>query len=244
MDRMGALYVVSDVHGYREDLVRGLDRAGFSGGDELWILGDLLDRGPDGIGVIDLAMSLQEQAPGQVHVLMGNHEALALGRHRFPGTKLEDSWRVNGGKARDQEGLTERHLDWLGSLPLMARVGDYLLVHSDTTEYLSWGKTIDDVNSTVASALAEAGDLEAHWDVWARLTSRYDYARRDGGEVAREVLDTYGGEVVIHGHSIIGTLLDRPSREIDQPLLYADGLVLDIDGGRYDGGPLLIVRLD
>ena len=27
------------------------------------------------------------------------------------------------------------------------------------------------------------------------------------------------------------------------PLTYADGLVLAIDGGRYDGGPLLLVEL-
>ena len=58
------------------------------------------------------------------------------------------------------------------------------------------------------------------------------------------MLSTYGGEVIVHGHSIIGTLLDIASPEVTQPLLYADGLVLDIDGGRYDGGPLLIVRLD
>ena len=81
---MGSLYVVSDVHGYHDDLVRGLDRAGFGGDDELWILGDLLDRGPDGIGVVNRVMSMQQEAPDRVHVLMGNHEILALGRYRFP----------------------------------------------------------------------------------------------------------------------------------------------------------------
>ena len=46
----------------------------------------------------------------------------------------------------------------------------------------------------------------------------------------------------MHGHSIIGTLVDgRP--EVDGPLTYADGLVVAIDGGRYDGGPLLLVEL-
>lgn len=241
---MGSLYVVSDVHGYRDDLVRGLDAAGFGGGDQLWILGDLLDRGPDGIGTVELAMSLQQQAPDQVHVLMGNHEILALGRKRFPATKFDDSWRINGGKHRDQEGLSDEHLTWLASLPVMARVGDFLLVHSDTTDYLGWGESVEDVNATVRDALADADDLEAHWDVWAHLTSRYDYAGLDGAEVAREVLSTYGGELVVHGHSIIGTLLDRPSREVSEPLLYAGGLVLGIDGGRYDDGPLLIVELD
>jgi hypothetical protein len=241
---MGSRYVLSDVHGFVGELVDGLDQIGFGGDDELWILGDLMDRGPDGIGVVNLVMSLQQEAPDRVHVLMGNHEVLALGRHRFPGSKFEGSWVVNGGKARDQRGLTEEHAQWLASLPLLARVGDFLLMHSDTTRYLGWGSTVEDVNETVRSALSDPDDLAAHWEVWAQLTSRYGFAGADGGTVAREMLSTYGGEAIIHGHSIIGSLIDVPSAEVSEPLLYADGLVLDIDGGRYDGGPLLIVQID
>jgi hypothetical protein len=240
---MGSRYVVSDVHGYRDDFVRGLDDAGFGGDDELWILGDLLDRGPDGIGVIEHVRSLQEEMPGQVHVLMGNHEILALGRYRFPRSKFGDSWEVNGGLLRDQDGLAD-HVDWLASLPLMARVGDLLLMHSDTTEYLSWGQDVDSVNDSVRSALADSDDLEGHWDVWARLTSRYDFAGSDGEQVAQQMLSTYGGKAIVHGHSIIGTLLGVPSSEVTSPVLYAEGLVLAIDGGRYDGGPLFFVEVD
>ena len=36
----------------------------------------------------------------------------------------------------------------------------------------------------------------------------------------------------------------QPSRGHEGPLTYADGLVVAIDGGRYDGGPLLLVELD
>ena len=241
---MGSLFVLSDVHGYVGDLVRGLEEIGFGDEDELWILGDLLDRGPDGIGVVDLVMSLQKEAPDRVHVLMGNHEILAVGRYRFPESRFGDSWVLNGGKLRDQEGLSDDHVAWLASLPLMGRVGDFLLMHSDTTKYLTWGESIEEVNEVVRAALAAPGDLQAHWDVWARLTSRYDFTGPDGAEVARKVLSTYGGEVIVHGHSIISTLTGVPSAEVDQPLLYADGLVLAIDGGRYDGGPLLILELD
>jgi len=263
---MGPLFVVSDVHGHRDDLFDGLVSAGlvsvepvetepvetepvestgqWCGGDaELWILGDLTDRGPDGIGVLDLVMSLQAQAPGQVHVLMGNHEALALGRHRFPESRFADSWRINGGQSHDQDALTETHLDWLSSLPLVARVGDYLLMHADTTAYLSWGDSIEEINQTVGNLIA-SHEFDGHWDVWARLTSRYHFSGRDGAEVARQMLDTLGGEVIVHGHSIIGSLIGRASSEVDAPALYAQGLVLAVDGGRYDGGPLLVVRLD
>ena len=172
---MGSLFVVSDVHGYRDDLRHVLVEAGLLDADgdwrgheddALWVLGDLTDRGPDGIGVIDLVMGLQRQAPGQVHVLMGNHEILALGRHRFPGSRFADSWRINGGRRRDQEALTPEHVEWLASLPLMGRAGDFLLVHSDTTEYLARGESVDEVNATVREQLA-ADDLDGHWDVGA-----------------------------------------------------------------------------
>lgn len=240
---MASLFVVSDVHGFRDDLVHGLEQAGFSGDDELWVLGDLLDRGPDGIGAIDHVRGLQRQAPDQVHVLMGNHEILALGRHRFPGSRFDEAWMVNGGLQRDQDALTEEHVHWLAALPLLGRVGDHLFMHSDTTDYLRWGSSVDEVNATVRTALADAADFDAHWDVWKRLTTRHHFAGDDGAVVAQRMLGTYGGALIVHGHSIIGTLRDCASSQVTEPLRYADGHVLDIDGGRYDDGPLLVVEL-
>ncbi len=249
---MGSLFVVSDVHGYRDDLVNGLRAAGLvdtserwaGGDDELWVLGDLTDRGPDGVGVIELLRALQDQAPGQVNVLMGNHEILALGTHRFPTSRFADSWYVNGGKVSDQVRLTPSHVDWIASLPLVARVREFLLMHSDTTEYLNWGRTVEEINDTVRETLADPRDVSGHWDVWAKLTSRYRFAGREGADVAGKLLGVLGGELIVHGHSIIGSLIDTPSAEVTSPILYADGLALAIDGGRYDGGPLLVVRLD
>jgi hypothetical protein len=86
-------------------------------------------------------------------------------------------------------------------------------------------------------------DAQQHFDLFAALTSRYDYAGPDGTEVARMMLSTLGGSRIVHGHSIISTLVDVPSAQVEEPLVYADGLVVDIDGGRYDGGPLLLVRV-
>jgi len=248
---MGSTYVISDVHGHLADLRQALVQAHllgaedrWAGGDtQLWILGDLVDRGPEGIGVIRLVRSLQEQAPEQVHVLMGNHESLMLGYHLFPATRFAELWLVNGGLESDQEGLTDDDVAWLRRLPLMARVDDDLLMHSDTTRYLEWGRSVEEVNETVAGLLS-GNDGQAHFDVFAALTERFDFADEDGAEVARKVLDVYGGRRIVHGHSIIGSMTDQPSEEVEGPLGYADGLVLDIDGGRYDGGPLLLVPLD
>jgi len=243
-------YVVSDVHGHLADLRGGLRAAGLVDDTDHWVpddarlyvLGDLMDRGPDGIGAVHFARALQEQAPDRVHVLMGNHEALMLGQHLFPGTRFTDVWLINGGHFADQEGLTEEDVAWLRGLPVMARCDDELMVHSDTTGYLEWGSTVDEVNATVAGLLA-GNDPQTHFDVFARLTGRYDYAGVDGPALAKQMLETYGGKRIVHGHSIIGSLIDVPSAEVDAPIAYADGLVVAIDGGRYDGGPLLLVEL-
>jgi hypothetical protein len=247
---MGATYVISDVHGHRDDLVRVLTEAGllegetWAGGDaELWMLGDLVDRGPDGIGVVHLMRSLQQQAPGQVHVLLGNHEALMLGYHLFPDSRFGEVWVLNGGHASDQEGLTEDDVAWLRQLPPLALAGDHLLMHTDTVGYLDWGGSVEDVCAAVADTLA-GDDVQAHFDLFARLTNRFDFAAADGADAARRVLSAYGASDLVHGHTIIGLLLDKPSPTTEGPLRYAEGLALDIDGGRYDGGPLLLVELD
>jgi hypothetical protein len=247
---MGSIYVVSDVHGHLADLRLNLVQAGlvddadrWTGGDaELWILGDLVDRGPDGIGVVRLVRSLQEQAPDQVHMLMGNHEALMLGYHLFPDSRFAEVWLINGGRYDDQEGLSEDDVTWLRTLPAMGLAGDNLLVHSDTAGYLGWGSSVDEVNATVTERLA-GNDFETHFDVFAALTHRYDFAGPDGPDIARKMLGAFGGNRIVHGHSIIGTLIDVPSSEVEAPIAYAEELVIAIDGGRYDGGPLLLVQL-
>ena len=97
---------------------------------------DYVDRGPDGVGVVDLVMRLQREAPGsggRVGALMGNHEVLALGMHRFGERTVRDaggrehafstSWAMNGGSIHDQARLTPEHLAWLAALPALARDG-------------------------------------------------------------------------------------------------------------------------
>ncbi len=247
---MASLFVVSDVHGYADDLRRALGGAGlidaedrWTGGDaDLWVLGDLLDRGPDGFAAIELVRSLQHQRPERVQVLMGNHESLALGYRLFPESRFAEAWVINGGHESDQEQLTDEHVAWLRSLPVMGRHGDHVLMHSDTTDYLEWGESVDDINATVTELLA-GDDADEHWEVFASLTSRYAFATKDGARAAQDMLQALGGEVLVHGHSIIGTLTQQPSHEIEGPIAYAGGRVVAIDGGRYDGGRLLLVEL-
>jgi hypothetical protein len=85
----------ADVHGAYTDLTALLQSVGIvdanlhwsAGKTHLVSLGDLLDRGDDSRKVMDLLMRLQQEAAhagGQVHVVVGNHEAMnVLGDLRY-----------------------------------------------------------------------------------------------------------------------------------------------------------------
>lgn len=254
--------MIGDVHGHRAELVAALGAAGlvdedasWSGGTaRVWFLGDFFDRGPDGVSVVELVMSLAEQAEqagGQVHALLGNHEILTLGMHKFGDTEVpsdfgtrsfERSWRLNGGHAADQAALQEQHLAWLTALPVMALVDDHLLMHSDTLEYFGWGDTVDEINANLGAVLA-GHDIELWWDCWRRMTTRYAFRGSDGAEAAHKMLDALGGTRIVHGHSVIADQLGVPPSMIEGPCLYADGKVLGVDGGVFVGGPCLVVPL-
>lgn len=257
-------FVVSDVHGHLEPLVAALRQASLIDSDRGWaggkarltFMGDYFDRGPDGVGVVDLVRRLQDEAGtagGTVEALIGNHEILALGMDRFgdrqlrserwSGSSFAESWALNGGKARDQERLTDEHRGWLSGLDSVLLAGPDLLLHSDITEYLDWGSTPREINDGVRGVLA-GNDLGQWWECWVTLTGRHSFAGPDGEQVATGLLDRLGGERIVHGHSIISTIKRQPLNEVTGPLSYAGGRALAIDGGLFAGGPCLVVGLD
>jgi hypothetical protein len=254
-------FVTSDPHGHLDVLVEALRRAGlvddhedWSGGDEsLWVLGDLFDRGPDGVGIVDTLMRLQDQAAevgGTVGVVLGNHEILALGMHKFGLVHTDDprvqifvlNWERNGGHMHDQERLTDRHISWLTALPVMVDLDGHLLMHSDTTEYLEYGSDIDTINA-VTAAILTSDDISQWSELVHRMTDRYVFARTGGVEVAEAMMQELGVRRMVHGHSIIGDLRGIEPHDTDAALLYARRQVLAIDGGIYAGGPCLVVNL-
>ena len=70
-------YAISDIHGCIATFKTLLDKIKFSKEDELYLLGDYIDRGPDSKGVIDHIWYLQKSGY-QVHCLRGNHENMLL----------------------------------------------------------------------------------------------------------------------------------------------------------------------
>ncbi|MGW8768900.1 metallophosphoesterase [Streptomyces sp. NPDC055815] len=270
-DGPGPLYVVGDVHGYLDELIAALRAQGLidengswsAGNARLWFLGDFTDRGPDGIGVIDLVMRLSAEAAaagGYCKALMGNHELLLIGAKRFGDTPVNSgagtatfqaAWLLNGGQKHDMDRLQDVHLQWMSRLDAVVREDDHLLVHSDTTAYLEYGQTIEDVNETVHEVL-NRNDADEVWDLFRKFTKRFAFRDDGGPQAVQELLSTYGGRRIVHGHSPIPYLLGQVGTEdgedgggpvVDGPHVYADGLAIAMDGGVTMAGKLLVVQL-
>jgi hypothetical protein len=79
--------IIGDIHGHSGPLVKLLadlgyvERTGaFTSPDpnrQVIFLGDIIDRGPDQLGTIDIVRRMMDE--GQAHCLMGNHEHAAIG---------------------------------------------------------------------------------------------------------------------------------------------------------------------
>src|SRR5690242_6578364 len=80
--------IVGDVHGCASELAALLDAVAFSSGDRLVFVGDLVARGPDSLGVLDIA-----RRTGAI-VVRGNHEQKLLDWHAE-----RERW-IRGGGAR------------------------------------------------------------------------------------------------------------------------------------------------
>ncbi|MFJ4513383.1 metallophosphoesterase [Streptomyces sp. NPDC088816] len=267
----GPLYVVGDVHGYLDQLVAALQAKGLvdsagqwcAGTARLWFLGDFTDRGPDGIGVIDLVMRLSAEAAaagGYCKALMGNHELLLLGAKRFGDTPVNSgagtatfqaAWLLNGGQKSDMDRLQDHHLQWMARLDAVEAVDGYLLVHSDTTSYLEYGASIEEVNDTVRETLTR-NDVNEVWELFRKFTKRFSFRDEGGADAVRSLLDTYGGTRIVHGHSPIPYLLGEVGSEegeesagpvVEGPHVYADGLAIAMDGGVTMAGKLLVEQL-
>lgn len=131
-----ATYVLSDIHGHLKAFDEVLSMVSPTADDRLFLLGDMVDRGPDPVGVMRLA-----KRTDNLTVLAGNHEQIMLGCLAAPTDKGQwDLWMHNGGQttALGLMGLVpevfEAMTGWLRDLPLfeVVTVGGrpYVLVHA------------------------------------------------------------------------------------------------------------------
>lgn len=105
-----AILAVGDVHGHFEALLRLLDKAGYGDGDELWFVGDLVNRGPDSAGVLRFVHGLAHK-----RVVLGNHDfSFLVQAQRFPGNRMQPAALE---LLREDDG--EELIDGLRQFPLL-----------------------------------------------------------------------------------------------------------------------------
>ncbi len=142
-------YVISDIHGEFPRYQQMLETINFQPEDTLYVLGDVIDRGAQGIEIIEDIMARANVVP-----LLGNHEKMCLNAFSRPiNPEAMSLWRdYNGGnttyralKYRRTAEQRRKILSWMESLPdhLNITVGSksFHLVHAfpaDNTEARIW----------------------------------------------------------------------------------------------------------
>lgn len=203
---------ISDIHGCRRTFEALLERLAFTTADELFLLGDYIDRGPDSKGVIDQILKLKTEGY-QVHCLRGNHEALLL--DALGGLRDEHLlWLQNGGDAT------------MSSFGLPAAASPHLLPE----EYIQFLDQLEWYFETEGYILAHAGlDFRAAEPLHARHALLW--IRNWHEQIDREWLQ---GRVVVHGHTPIpGPMIANQLKKLEKVP------ALDIDAGCVFNGNYL-----
>lgn len=136
-------WVIPDVHGNIKTLKSLIENyIDLSKDDELYFLGDYIDRGPDSKGVIDYIMSLQNSGYN-IHCIRGNHEDYCIRaweddkkRFFFKG-RIEKEWRRNGAtqtlmsfNAKHPRDIDKMYIDWMRNTKYYIELDKCILVHA------------------------------------------------------------------------------------------------------------------
>jgi len=210
------IFAFGDVHGRSDLLAALIDEAArepkLRDKRIIVFLGDLIDRGPDSLGAVDLAISAKARVGADVEIsLMGNHETmmrLALDEKTPDDDAIDalETWLANGGdrtmsefvKNEDrpdylEDMLTEARASlparlsaWLGSSGVSWRSGQALFVHAGVNPKVELEAFLAAPWNIPLAKL----DEDRHW-AWVR---RPFLDHRPGPE-------GFSGFFVIHGHT-------------------------------------------
>ena len=127
-------FAISDIHGCLKTFKALLKQIGFSKEDELYLLGDFVDRGPDSKGVIDHVWKLQQEGHA-VFCLKGNHEQMFL--DAVHNINARGHWLKYGGwqtlesfQVQQITDIPKEYISWFKDLPHYLRTDGYFLVHA------------------------------------------------------------------------------------------------------------------
>lgn len=199
-----SLYVMGDVHGAFDRLLRVLRAAGLvddgerwtGGGAHLVLLGDLFDRGPDVTRTLWFVYGLQAEARaagGAVHVVLGNHEVMVMTRDlRYVSPKERSLAELRGTSYTRLFDVRRSVLGrWLASRPAVLRIGSVLLAHGGVSPRWA-GTSLQALDDTLAAYVG--GDIFHRWS-----DTTVQVAPVDSATLARRI-DFFFGEESVFWH--------------------------------------------
>ena len=145
---MAKQWVIPDIHGNSRTLQALIeDQVKPSRSDNIYFLGDYIDRGPDAKGVIDYIINLKKDNYN-IRTLRGNHEDYLLRtfdnetvQKNILGityrNKLKKEWFKYGGKETlksfhisDVHEIPEKYITWMRGLEYCIMLDSFILVHA------------------------------------------------------------------------------------------------------------------
>ncbi|EIT81217.1 Ser/Thr protein phosphatase family [Aspergillus flavus] len=122
------LIFIGDVHGCKDELERLLEETSFNPDtDHLIFTGDMINKGPDSLGVVDLAREYSASC------VRGDHEdrVLSLRHNMIAANTMNDEFLDDANMHRGQytkerqlaRQLSEEQADWLDTCPVVLNVG-------------------------------------------------------------------------------------------------------------------------
>lgn len=142
---MAKRWIIPDIHGCAKTVQTLLENILLvTKDDQLYFLGDYIDRGPDGKGVIDYLIRLRQEGY-QVHCIKGNHEDLCVKAYeadqkkKFLGAKHPEQkeWEAVGAKTtlesfgvKHPREIPKSYIDWMNQCEPYIELDNYILVHA------------------------------------------------------------------------------------------------------------------
>lgn len=162
-----ARYAIGDIQGCYKELMQLLKIIDFNPSkDVLYLVGDLVNRGPDSLEVIKWLYKNQDS----VITVLGNHDIYLLARHA--NLIRPDNEDTLAPLLRDKN--INRYIDWIRSCPLIYHDSQYILVHAGIYPQMDFNELLH-INHAISNHLKSGdyrrfiervyGNKPNNWDV-------------------------------------------------------------------------------
>ncbi|HFA51424.1 MAG TPA: serine/threonine protein phosphatase [Bacteroidetes bacterium] len=126
---------ITDIHGCYLSFEALLDKTAFAKNDELYLLGDFIDRGPGSKKVLDRIINLKSEG-FNINCIAGNHDFAMLDAKTDP--SFFSSWYNGWGGKQTMESFGVRSLDhipgkywdFINGLDMTIEIDGYIMVHA------------------------------------------------------------------------------------------------------------------